>query len=64
MLNNIFSKDDWIGTEIFYVPVQVLRYDNVQASMINQNLNFKIRGMKGKTEGTWTGQQNRKPLPL
>lgn len=64
MLNNIFLKDDWRGTEIVYVPVQVLRYDNVHAIMINQNLNFKMRGMKGMTEETRTGQQNRKPLPL
>lgn len=39
-----------------YVPVQVLRYNNVHASLINQDLNFKVRGMKGMTEETWTGR--------
>jgi len=37
---------------------------HVSRIRVNQNLNFKIRGMKGMTEETRTGQQNRKPLPL
>jgi len=57
MLNNILLKDDQRQTEIVYVQVQV------QTSMINQNLDFEMRGMKGMTEETWTrtGQQNPKP---
>jgi len=48
--------------EIVYA--QVIRYNNVHISIINQNLNFKMSGMKGMTEETWTGKQNPKPLPL
>jgi hypothetical protein len=61
---NIFLQDDQRQMEIVYVQVQVIRYNNVHTSMINLNLNFKMRWMKGMTEETWTGQQNPKPLPL
>jgi hypothetical protein len=63
-VRNVSLKDDQRQTEIVYVQVQVISYNNVHTSMINQNLDFKVRRMKGMTKETWTGQQNPKPLPL